>query len=237
MTKQEMILIQDEMRALGFYQGEIDGIWGKKSQEAFTLLTEHYRKCKAVELGYNTQHVTTTAQAVQHVWGKKVGKDFVAAVTWIAEAINLPDPKVEGTNNLLSCMAFESGETFSPSVKNGAGSGATGLIQFMPSTAKSLGTTTDKLAKMTQLEQLNYVYKYFAPHKGKLKNLGDIYMAILWPAGIGKADDWVLWDNKKRPVIYRQNSGLDVNKDGVITRGEALQKIRAKYEAGKKYMG
>lgn len=235
MTKQEMKLIQDEMRSLGFYRGEIDGIWGKGSQDAFVLLTDHYRKSKEAELGYNAKDIVTSAK--QHIWGKKVGKDFVAAVTWIANAISLPDPDGEGTNNLLACMAFESGETFSPSIKNGAGSGATGLIQFMPSTARSLGTTTDKLAKMTQLQQLNYVYKYFAPHKGKLKNLGDIYMAILWPAGIGKADTWVLWDSKSRPTVYRQNSGLDVNKDGVITRGEALKKIREKYEAGKKYMG
>ena len=32
-------------------------------------------------------------------------------------------------------------------VKNAAGSGATGLIQFMPRTAQGLGTTTAKLAK------------------------------------------------------------------------------------------
>lgn len=41
----------------------------------------------------------------------------------------------------MAAMAFESGETFSPSIKNAAGSGAVGLIQFMPSTAKALGTS------------------------------------------------------------------------------------------------
>ena len=41
--------------------------------------------------------------------------------------------------------------------------GATGLIQFLPSTARGLGTTTDALAGMSSVEQLNYVEKYFDP--------------------------------------------------------------------------
>ena len=37
---------------------------------------------------------------------------------------------------LLAVMSFETGGTFSPGVRNAAGSGATGLIQFMPATAR-----------------------------------------------------------------------------------------------------
>ena len=36
--------------------------------------------------------------------------------------------------DLMAVMSFETGGTFSPSIPNAAGSGATGLIQFMPST-------------------------------------------------------------------------------------------------------
>ncbi len=103
--------------------------------------------------------------------------------------------------------------------------GNCGLIQFMPKTAISLGTTTAALAKMTAEDQLNYVYKYFRPYKGRLRNLGDIYMAILWPAGVGKSDSYVLWNRETRPTTYLQNRGLDVNKDGVITRAECLTHI------------
>ena len=39
---------------------------------------------------------------------------------------------------LMAVMSFESGATFSPSVPNKAGSGAVGLIQFMPATARDL---------------------------------------------------------------------------------------------------
>ena len=101
------------------------------------------------------------------------------------------------------------------------------IIQFMPSTAVSLGTTTAKLARMSAEDQLNYVFKYFEPWKGRLRNLGDVYMAILWPLGVGKPDSFVLWEKGKRPTTYRQNAGLDANKDGKITRAECLGKITA----------
>lgn len=165
-------------------------------------------------------------------WGKKVSRVFVDRVLWTAEALGL-DP-VDGPSQLMACMGFESGGSFSASKKNMAGSGAVGLIQFMPRTAIDLGTTTAQLAKMTPEDQLNYVYKYFRPYKGRLKNLGDIYMAILWPRGIGKDDNYVLWAKDKAPITYGQNRGLDVNKDGNITRGECLVHIRKWLENGLK---
>lgn len=107
-----------------------------------------------------------------------------------------------------------------------------GLIQFMPATARGLGTTTQALSKMTALEQLEYVHAYFKPYRNRLKNIGDYYMAILWPRGVGKDDNYVLWSKDARPTTYRQNAGLDVNKDGVITRRECLSKIYAKHIFG-----
>ena len=38
--------------------------------------------------------------------------------------------------DLMAVMSFETGGTFNPNIRNAAGSGATGLIQFMPSTAR-----------------------------------------------------------------------------------------------------
>src|SRR5690606_16136703 len=117
--------------------------------------------------------------------------------------------------------AWETGESFSPSVKN-PGSSATGLIQFMAATARSLGTTTTALAKMTVIEQLDYVGMYFKPYRHRLKNLGDVYSAIIWPNAVGKADNYVLWTKTSHPSTYRANAGLDVNGDGTITRLETL---------------
>lgn len=159
-------------------------------------------------------------------WGAKVSQTFRDRIWWIADELGL-DP-----DDLMACIAWESGETFRADVKNAAGSGATGLIQFMPSTAKALGTTTAKLARMTPEDQLNYVYKYFKPYKGRLNNLGDIYMAILWPKAVGKPDSYVLWDAGQMPTTFRQNAGLDINKDKKVTRAECLTKIVGKLSKG-----
>jgi hypothetical protein len=58
---------------------------------------------------------------------------------------------------------------------------ATGIIQFMPRTAKGLNTTTQALYKMTNVQQLDYVYKYFLPAKGKLKSFEDLYLYTFYP--------------------------------------------------------
>lgn len=164
-------------------------------------------------------------------WGKKVSVEFKSKVIKIAINLNVsPD-------YLMACMAFETGETFSPNVKNAAGSGATGLIQFMPATAEDLNTTTEKLSKMTAVQQLDYVELYLKRHKNKFKKLEDVYMAILYPAAIGKPLTHGLF--KKGTKTYTQNRGLDRNKDGNITLEEVSAKVRAKYEKGLKsgYLG
>ena len=127
-------------------------------------------------------------------------------------------------NFLMAVMSFESGHSFSPSKRNAAGSGAVGLIQFMPATARALGTTTAELAAMTAEDQLDYVAKYFAPHRGRLRTIEDTYMAVLWPKAIGKGLDFVLWE--RGTVQYRQNSGLDIDRDGRITVLDASDKVR-----------
>jgi len=129
----------------------------------------------------------------------------------------------------MACMAFESAETFSPSIKNAAGSGATGLIQFMPMTALGLGTNVDALASMGETEQLDYVRRYFSSYAKRIGNLSDMYMAILMPKYIGQPDDAVLFSGG-RP--YRQNSGLDANRDGLVTKSEASARVQRMLEKG-----
>lgn len=159
-------------------------------------------------------------------WGRKVSPEFRAKVFQIADSLGMsPD-------HLMAVMAFETGYTFNPAEKNKAGSGATGLIQFMPTTARGLGTTTQTLSTMTAVEQLDWVRLYFKPYQGRMRTLSDAYMAVLWPAGIGKPEPWVLWDRVNRPTTYRQNAGLDGDKDGSITKAEAAAKVRAALERG-----
>lgn len=163
-------------------------------------------------------------------FGKKVSLQFKARVIEIATNIQT-DP-----NYLMAAMAFESQETFKPDIPNAKGSGAVGLIQFMPDTAKALGTTSADLKKMTAVKQLDYVEKYFLPYKGRLSTLSDVYMVILWPAAVGKPNNYVLFkkDDKKHPKFYEQNAGLDLNKDGKVTKSEAASSVQKKLEKGLK---
>ncbi len=162
----------------------------------------------------------------QIAWGARVSPVFRERIRWTADALGTD------VNYLMACMAWESGETFRSDIKNAAGSGATGLIQFMPSTARGLGTTTAALAKLSPEDQIRYVFEYFKPFKGRLNNLGDVYMAILWPKGVGKPDHYVLFDRSKAPTTFRQNAGLDVNRDGLVTRAECLVKINERLAKG-----
>ncbi len=177
---------------------------------------------------------TTEPDSVEYpdtsmAWGAKVSSTFRDRVRWIGQTLSIsPD-------DLMNCMAWESAESFKANIKNAAGSGAVGLIQFMPATARLLGTTTSELSKMAPEDQLNYVYKYFRPYAGKLKNLGDVYMAILWPKGIGKPDSYVLWSKGSAPTTFKQNAGLDINHDSRITRGECLAKIKEKALKGEQF--
>ncbi len=113
-------------------------------------------------------------------------------------------------------------------------SGATGLIQFMPRTAKGLGTTTTALKAMGNVEQLDYVKKYFNPYKYRITTFGDLYMATFFPVAIGKDDDYVL-ETKNLPasLIAKQNPIFDLNKDSKITAGEVrkafLMRVPAQY--------
>lgn len=150
-------------------------------------------------------------------WGAKVSPAFRDGVRRMGARLGInPD-------FLMACMAFETGRTFDPAIRNGAGSGAVGLIQFMPATAAALGTSTEALAAMSGPQQLVYVENYFRPNKGRLRTLSDVYMAILWPGAIGKPEGWVLFreDDKARPKLYIQNRGLDFDRDGTITKAEA----------------
>ena len=123
---------------------------------------------------------------------------------------------------LAAAISFESG--FSPSIVNAAGSGAVGLIQFMPSTAAGLGTSTAALKNMSFTDQLEYVKKYFAPYQGKLNSLEDTYLAIFYPAFIGKANDAVLGSTGS--AIYNQNAGFDKTHKGFVTKEDITSTIR-----------
>jgi Transglycosylase SLT domain len=150
-------------------------------------------------------------------WGKKVPKTFKDKVITISARLGV-DP-----NHLMAAMAFESGRSFRPDIQNPY-SKATGLIQFMPTTAKSLGTSIEALKRMSATRQLDFVEKYFSPYVGRLKDLDDLYMAILWPRAVAKPASYVLFAAPAN--AYKFNKGLDANVDGSVTKAEAAMRVR-----------
>jgi hypothetical protein len=152
-------------------------------------------------------------------WGTRVSGAFRRKVIEIGHRLEM-DP-----NHLMAIMAFETGRSFDPAVTNHAGSGATGLIQFMPATARALGTSTAALSRMSAIDQLDYVEAYLAPYAGRMKDLPSAYMAVLYPRAVDKAPGYVLF--RKGSKAYKLNRGLDLNGDGQVTKAEASAKVAA----------
>jgi hypothetical protein len=96
-------------------------------------------------------------------------------------------------SDLLRIMTFETKGTLNPAIENGIG--AVGLIQFMPDTAKGLGTSVQALKKMTAVQQLDYVEKFYTKNGVTAgMGLGDLYLMTFMPAAVtnNKPDNFVL---------------------------------------------
>ncbi len=147
------------------------------------------------------------------------GSGFVASVIDYSASLGI-DP-----NWLMAVMYFETAGTFSASIRNPY-SNATGLIQFMPSTAIGLDTTIDELALMSAEEQLYYVHLYYYPYRHKIKSYVDLYLATFFPAAMGKDESYILQTrNISASAIADVNSVFDLNNDRQISVGEIKQVI------------
>jgi len=212
---------------------DIDGLCGPATISAIEAVQRHHllikRPTGMVEPNDATCDFLARSIAAENLgsqqiaWGARVSAAFKTKLIQIARNIGV-DP-----NYLISAIAFETGETFSPSIRNR--NGATGLIQFTPATAIELGASTDELAAMSAEDQLNFVEKYFYPYRNMLETLEDVYMAILWPAAIGKPNSWVLFSSPSPQ--YDRNSGLDTDKDGNVTKAEASAMVRSRLRKGR----
>lgn len=230
-SKATMVKLQRNMKEMGLYSGNLDGIWGPMSHGAFYNARKAANKVPSPRgCGAGQMNDLLYSYCKATAWSTYVSEEFITKVRWMADDLKLPKP--HGVDWLMSAMAFETGETFSPSIKNGAGAPYYGLIQFGAAAAKDIGTTTTKLRQMTAEEQLDYVYKFFEPYRGRLRTLESVYARIIWPVAVDKPSEYVLWDSITRPTTYRQNRGLDLNADGIITKGEAAALVEAKLVRG-----
>ncbi len=128
---------------------------------------------------------------------------------------------------LMLVMDLETAGTFDPAITNKLG--YTGLIQFGDAAAKSIGTTTAHLRQLDGVQQLDYVYLYLKPYKNRMHRMTDVYLAVFFPAAIGRPDGWVLQTSRLSPErIAKWNPLFDVNKDLKIQVWEIKQKLLAR---------
>jgi|TARA_B100000085_G_scaffold85067_3_gene76673 thymidylate synthase len=158
-----------------------------------------------------------------------IGNDteFLKEITRLCKKYDISE------GDLLGKMASESG--FNPAEDNGT---HVGLIQFSRDSARAVGTTQAALKKMTRVQQMKYVEKYFDYWKlRKGASAGHLYTVTYLPAFAKEASDYVLatkdgfTDAKGRyhpAEWYHDNEGLDMNGDGKITIAELSDRIRKK---------
>jgi hypothetical protein len=149
--------------------------------------------------------------------------------TFVAKVIEVANFLGVRPEWLMFLMWFETGHTLDSAARNKV-TGATGLIQFMPSTARFLGTTTEQLSTMSNVQQMDYVQKHLGIFRGKYKDWVDLYCGIFWPAAVGKPDTYRITSD----VVAKQNPLFDINKDTDIEKSEIrtalLRQIPTQYK-------
>lgn len=101
---------------------------------------------------------------------------------------------------------------------------AAGLLQWTSASGEP-GAPSSILNK-TALQQLDRLKVYFTPYKGKMKSYFDVYLVTFFPAGMGKADDYVFKTSSlSAALIAKQNPAVNINKDAMITMAEFKQYV------------
>lgn len=146
---------------------------------------------------------------------------------WRYELVKMAERLGTNPSYHAAVMAIESG--FDPAARNPT-SNASGLIQLMPFLLKKWGLTPAGVRRMSALDQLELVERFYRPHAGKMKTACDHYLATFMPALVGSPPETVLGekDSTERVVaggptkgaVYKQNIGFDPKpKDGGERKG------------------
>ena len=170
--------------------------------------------------------------------GSHLTKEFLEAVKKSAEKIGCD------YEDLLALMNSESSLDPAAVHKNKKGEKtAVGLIQFtkkyaIPDLNKkyNLNLTVEKIEKMSAIEQLDLVEKFYEMNRDKLPSgrkltAADLYAVTYLPA---RADRDVLCRRGERKAngrllgYYESNQGLDVNNDNKITKDDLNKRLAQK---------
>jgi hypothetical protein len=147
-----------------------------------------------------------TVQSLPVKW--TTDQPFLNKIKAVAAALNF------NPLDLIGIMYFESAASMDPAKKNNLG--YTGLIQFGKPAADSLRTSTELLARLTRVGQMDYVEKYFnlwgwPSSKVPSPTIANIYLTVLLPAFRFAAPDSIICSatDPKTSAYYRANPAFD----------------------------
>ncbi len=190
-----------------FNIGPIGNRQSAHQEHAYAEAAAHNRANKNL---YLIDHAEKYVYNVEH---------FEKKVRQVSKGLDIPPEW------LMAVMYSES--KFDASVSNSKGSGATGLIQWMPTTAKDFDITVEKLRNLNHVEQLDYVFKYLdriQRSRGEFKSITDLYLGILYPKAVGETPCYTLY--AKPSKTYEMNRILDENKDGMVTVQDITERMK-----------
>jgi tape measure domain-containing protein len=223
------------------------GSGSKQVQDTFRKLAEGGVDAINKVWQINSPSKVAIAQGQSYIEGLEIGltsnqdriyeamkKLFEREPDFLAKLIREATKRGIDPDQLLNVMAVETAGTFNPKARNPT-SDASGLIQFLPSTAQGLGTTTAAIRSMSGVEQLDYVFKYLDKmirQFGPLDTQSRLYASI----GAGSvSDDDNAVKFRRGSEAYRKNKGWDVNHDGLIQQWEFGQVAQNALGAGVKF--
>lgn len=184
----EVLQLQKELKAKGADLGSygpnkdgIDGIMGPFTRRAAAQHSDIAKKYSSVidKPSPSSRSAKVDTSTIQDPdFNRKLGK--------VAEALGI------SADDLFKIIKFETAGTFSPKSQDPSGV-SIGLIGFTERTANGLGTSKAELGKMTAVEQLDYVYKFYKMVGVRAgDDRGTIYMLTFMPAFAHSPDDTVL---------------------------------------------
>lgn len=166
-------------------------------RKAGDMVREVLNKPMIIDMPDKGEENTSTCVCKENnfYWSNKLTCEERKKVLEVCAKLWGEDKKKDKASELMAVMHLETGEKnmFKPYADNGAG--YSGLIQFSDASARNLGTTRSALKAMTFIEQMDYVYKYFAS-KTEIATMVDLYLHVLKPNAVGNGNnpDYVIFD-------------------------------------------
>jgi hypothetical protein len=235
---QELDVVSTDERVASVVRGALRGdvlTWNVTGKSIGRCMLHTGKKLSGVLRGVETagqeiwDSITIEVSEIL-AWGKKVSAEFKSKVIKICERLQM------NPSDLMAVMHAESGlNPRAPNENPNTGKlEAIGLIQFTEVGAQAAGTTLEALRGMNALQQLDYVERYFAPFKGRLKTVDDVYCVTAARIAVGQPPDFVLYAKEREPGVYERNRILDLDHNGKIEKWEIGQRGRNSLQEGLK---